>query len=171
MKSLSFRGRWKEGNKIITYLGGFIVLGSGLLVSYNVVMRYFFNNPLIWISDIVPHLQLHVTFLAACWVMINDGHIRMDLVLTRLPAKPQNFVRGIGSILAAAYCFLFTYSIGIPCWQKILEGTIYVGALSLLQWPILIVMPFGSFLLGIELILQIKDSFTMTKEKTEGVKF
>ena len=54
-----------------------------LEVSYDVTLRYAFNEPTLWSYDISYMLAGTVIMMAAAWVLLMDGHISLDVISNR----------------------------------------------------------------------------------------
>lgn len=67
---------------------------------YEVVSRRVFNAPTLWAYDIAYMLNGAGFLLAAGHTLRNNGHIRIDFLSARLPARLQDWIN------AAAYAFL-----------------------------------------------------------------
>ena len=51
----------------------------GLIVTYEVVMRYVFLNPTRWVEESARVLQVYGVFLACAWLVGRREHIRIPL--------------------------------------------------------------------------------------------
>src|SRR5690606_37732738 len=63
-----------------------------LFVTYEVVARYFFNSPTIWAWDLNVQLMVMVLMLGFAEVLRQDLHVRVDVVLTVLPARVKTWL-------------------------------------------------------------------------------
>ena len=64
-----------------------------LLVTGAVVVRAVFDLPVVWVPEIVGYLMVALVFLALGETMLAGRHIKIDLVVGRLPrafATPSN---------------------------------------------------------------------------------
>jgi len=46
------------------YLASALFISIGFIVSYEVIMRYLFNSPTIWVNEVSRFLQIWATYLA-----------------------------------------------------------------------------------------------------------
>jgi C4-dicarboxylate transporter DctQ subunit len=97
-------------NGIFLIIAGIFIVFLVLSVSLEVVLRYFFNSPTIWVVEIAEYILVYIPFLAGAWVLKRGGHVRMDLVLNRLSPKNQYLVNAITSFVGAVICFILTWS-------------------------------------------------------------
>ena len=79
--------RFSERIILITGLG---VLAITLMVSYDVLMRYFLDMPQLFVDDLSSFLLVGIIFLGTGPVFYKGGHIRVDLVTSRLKSRTQS---------------------------------------------------------------------------------
>ena len=77
-KSMRFFDRVLElGRDAATLMIIFFMLS----ISARVIIRYAFGTPINWVVNVSTILQLYLTFLAAAWLLREEGHISIDIVL------------------------------------------------------------------------------------------
>jgi C4-dicarboxylate transporter DctQ subunit len=135
-------------NGIFLIIAGIMLIFLVLSVSLEVVLRYFFNSPTIWVVEIAEYILVYIPFLVGAWVLKRDGHVRMDLVLNRFSPKNQNLVNAITFFTGAVICLILT-------WFGLKATLFYVGYKN----PTMLMMPksiiiaaifVGSFLLCVQ---------------------
>ena len=57
------------------------------LIAYSVVMRYFLNQPVAWVDELVGYLLVASVMLAAADALLEGEHIAVDIVTERLGAR------------------------------------------------------------------------------------
>jgi C4-dicarboxylate transporter DctQ subunit len=139
-------------NTILAGISGFIVIFIMLVVSADVSLRYFFNDPIIWAPEITEVLLLYLAFLGAAWLLKEDGHVRVDIVLVRVSRRVRASLYLISGIVGVIVC-------AILVWQGILISIQYTvehlsdpTILQLPKGPLLTIIPIGSFLLFIQFL-------------------
>ena len=93
-------------------LASFFLALIVLLSGYGVVMRYFLNTPSAWVEEICVVFFIWFTFLASSALCKNNELIRIDYLLTKLPAKVANFVDGVIQPLIMIFCLTFMIYLG-----------------------------------------------------------
>ena len=94
---------WIESaNERIGQLAGWLMLILVLLVTGDVVSRYLFNTGLVLIQETEWWLFSIVFLLGAGYTFLHDGHVRVDIIYSRLSHKRKLYVD-----LACAFIFLF----------------------------------------------------------------
>lgn len=67
-------------SRALFWLCAGVILVMALSVTYEVVVRYVFGRPTIWVTEVSSYMLVAVAFLGAAWTLRNDGHIRMELL-------------------------------------------------------------------------------------------
>src|SRR5207244_1137160 len=68
-------------------LAGVAVLVLAVLISFDVLMRYFLDRPQLFVDEIGLFLLLRVVFAAAAQMFRAGRHIRVDSVRTHMPLR------------------------------------------------------------------------------------
>jgi TRAP-type C4-dicarboxylate transport system permease small subunit len=72
---------------------GLAVLATALMITYDVLMRYFLNRPQLFVDELTSFLLVGIIFLGAAPTFHRGGHIRIDLITRRLSRKMQKKLR------------------------------------------------------------------------------
>lgn len=124
------------------------------LIAADAVGRYAFNHPIPGTLEITELMMVFIVFLAFAYVESKNGHVRVDLVISRLPRKVQPYIDCLDTVISLGI-------MAIIAWQSVLYS------LELRQsgnvsayWgmpisPFLLVMAFGCLLFCFQLILKI----------------
>ena len=139
-------------NGILVFLAALFLAFITLSVSTEIVMRYFLNRSIIWVVEISEYSILWVVFLSTAWVLRNEGHVKMDLVLSRLKPRNQTLLNIITSVVGAIVCFILVwYGAGVTL-DHFLRGA---GKLRMIEVPaaaIMVIIPIGCFLLFLQFL-------------------
>ncbi len=139
-------------NGILVFLAALFLAFITLSVSTEIVMRYFLNRSIIWVVEISEYSILWVVFLSTAWVLRNEGHVKMDLVLSRLKPRNQTLLNIITSVVGAIVCFILVwYGAGVTL-DHFLRGA---GKLRMIEVPaaaIMVIIPTGCFLLFLQFL-------------------
>lgn len=125
-----------------------VLLGFVLLVvSLQVVLRYFFNISPVWSVEATEYALVYITFLGCAYVLKIDRHAKMDIMLAGLDPRTQHLVSLVTSILGTIVCLVF-FLYGVDTtWDHFRMGTRNFTAMQLPRYPFLAVIPVGFFLL------------------------
>ena len=117
---LSFR--WaNQLSQLTGYLSAAALVVATLVTLHAVASRYFFGVPTIWQTEMSIYLLMFVTFVGAAYGLRHHAHVGVDLVVERLPTKPQLILRIISALAAitvlAAVCWT-----AVEIWWEAVEG-------------------------------------------------
>ena len=147
-----------------TLLDWFLFLGMVVMVIcvfINVVGRYVFNYSFASVEEIARMLFVWLTYLG-CIVCIKEGsHVRVDIVLTLVPAKVRFVMEVIGNLLMDAIMVL---TIRV-CMNLVMENLTYPMPITRIPYGIVqAVMPFS---MAIVLICNIINLVHLFKKPSE----
>ena len=80
-----------------------MLAGMTLMVTYDVIMRYAFNRPTRWADEAAMYSMVWMGLLSAAFGVRERAHIRLEFVVSRLPAKWQRWVDAIVELGTAAF--------------------------------------------------------------------
>ena len=129
-----------------------IVVFLWISINYEVIMRYVFNRPTSWVTDLTIYLIPFIVFLGTGWLLGKDGHIRIELLLDVLSPKILRVMNVITSIIGIFVCIIFFWYSMKNFLDAIREKELIVQAIILPKWPVLMVLPVGFFLLILQFI-------------------
>ncbi|MFC2040655.1 TRAP transporter small permease [Chloroflexota bacterium] len=133
---------------IAAALGVFLMLA----VSAQVIARYFFNSPILGVTEFGSVTIVYITFLSSAWVLKKGRHVSMDILVIRLNPRNQNLLNMTTSIICALMSLLLV-KYGIQ--MVYLRWRLGVYAYEYVQIPdfaVLAIIPFGSILLLVEFL-------------------
>jgi len=134
----------------------YVASGLSLVIFFStcieLFMRYFLNRPQIWAVEVTEYAMLYITFLGSAWLLREDGHVRIDLLLSFLNPKSQALLNSITSVFGVIVCSVLVFFGTWITWLHYQKGLTTFSAMELLKWPFLIVIPFGSLLLLIQFV-------------------
>ena len=133
-------------------LASFLIIFIAVSVSTAVVMRYFLERPIFWVVEVSGYSLLYITFLAAAWLLKEEGHVKMDLLLNRLKPRTQALLNMITSIISAIALLIVVRYSARATWEYFQNDYYVPGLLEPPQWAILVIIPIGSLLLSIQFL-------------------
>lgn len=139
-------------NHVLGGLVGAIVVLMMLLVSVDVLSRFFLHYPVKGTIEICEWAIMCIPFLGGAWLLRDDGHIKMDLLLNQLNQKPQALLYAITSMLGVMLCATFTWYVAQNAWRDYITGYYRMEVLSLPRAPFGAIMAVGFFLLVIQFL-------------------
>ena len=91
-----------------------IAVGAALaiivaLTLAQVVLRYFFDSPLLWSDELSRLMVVWMTFIGAAVVCWQGRHLSVDVFVTHLPPGVQKVLRVINQFLALGFLAVLTW--------------------------------------------------------------
>ena len=137
---------------VTAVVGGCMVVFQMLIVCLEVILRYFFNRPTTWVTEISSYILVWVPFLCVAWVEKRNQHIRMDLLYGTLGPKARSVFDTVHASVTIIVCIvIFWYGLKVIA-EFYQEGTRTQSFLMLPQWPVTAIIPFSLLLLCVELL-------------------
>jgi len=142
-----------------------VVLGiMVLLVVSNVLGRFLFKQPLLGIVELVEMMMVIIGFFAIAYTALNRGHVRVDLVISRLSRRTQTILGSIAFFLSAGIFAIITYEGSVNTIYYIHHLKESSTVLSVPFAPFRFVMALGCLLLCLRLLV---DAFRPHSKTTE----
>ena len=152
----------------------FFILSLSFLVFADVFMRYLFNNPIIWATEINQYQLVALVFLSGGYTFLHNGHVRVDILYGRWSSRTKSKVDIVTSIMVF---FLSIVLIGYGteiAWESFIEHHTTTTVTASPLWPSQLMIPLGGLLLGLQCLAKwIRDFifiFTGKKLDSEFIK-
>lgn len=91
-------------------VSGLAALIIAVSISADVLLRYFFNAPLLFVDEVASFLLVLVIFGGLAYTFRTGGHVRVDLVTTHLPPAVRAWLRAGGLLLGIAFILLVSWT-------------------------------------------------------------
>jgi TRAP-type C4-dicarboxylate transport system permease small subunit len=137
---------------IMARLSDVILMFLMLSVCADVILRYFFNRPQAWIVEISEYLLLYITFLGAAWVLKNEGHVIIDILVARVTPRPRAALGIISSVIGTFVCLVVFWFGTVETLDIFKRGVPNPSVLEFPKAPLVAIIPFGSFFFMIQFI-------------------
>jgi TRAP-type mannitol/chloroaromatic compound transport system permease small subunit len=139
-----------------------LVLPLTLLVTYEVVMRDFFNQPSNWGYDVCWMLYSLSFMIGGAYTLLRKGHVRIDIVYNVMPPRMKSVFDSV------VYLVFFLFVTIVFTWAGIqfaADAWMSGEYLSTSTWkfpsaPIKTVIPVGFFLLGLQSLAELIRSLS-----------
>ncbi|MEO8137577.1 MAG: TRAP transporter small permease [Betaproteobacteria bacterium] len=119
-------------------------------ITYDVLVRYVFNDTLIWLNDVTGYLLAALTFLGGAYVMSKEGHTRVDILVTHAGASVRRWLTLVDAILVIAVCAVLAVASGYSVWDSYTRNVSVVGNVQVPRWLVLAPILVGTALIVVE---------------------
>ncbi len=129
----------------------FVIYPLLIVVIYEVFMRYAFNSPTIWGFEVTAFLYGIHYMLGLSFMENADGHVKVDIVTGRLPAKTQAVIGIISYLCIFTPVYLFmTWGAMKYAYTSTISNELNSTSWAPPIWPIKIIMAVAFLFLFIQ---------------------
>jgi len=153
MKFLTRLGKvFDQINLLMVVISAILLLGLTFLVGTDITLRYLFYRPLGWVKEVSEYILVFLGFLVAAWILKDDGHVKMDLVLNKVGPRAQTMMNIITSLISIIVVFILTWFSLRVILQFYQTKLVTPSVLEPQKWVLLTPIFVGSLLLAIQFI-------------------
>ncbi len=129
-----------------------LVVLIAIAVTFDVLMRYLFSKTYAGLFEITEYSLLWITFLGAPWIMKNNGHVRVDLIVNKLRPRKRALLTIIADFISIFLLLTMTWYTAGLTFHDFRTSFTLSGILMAPKWPIEIIIPIGFFLLLLQVV-------------------
>ena len=96
-------------NFIMVIISAILLIGLTFIVGADITLRYLFYRPLGWVKEVSEYILVALGFLVAAWILKDDAHVKMDLVLSKVSPRAQTLMNLITSIISTIVVLVITW--------------------------------------------------------------
>jgi TRAP-type mannitol/chloroaromatic compound transport system permease small subunit len=151
-------------NTLLGKIASYSLIIMMLILSYEVIARYFFNSPTIWAHELSGFFFAFYLALTGPWVLLRKEHVAVDIIYTRYSEKKQN-AADIVSNLIAIFFFVMVFYLGMKnaLYSLSINQTSYTVWGPPL-WPVKFLIPLSAAFFILQALAGICDSAMKIKE-------
>ena len=140
-------------------VAAWLYFAIGCIIIFEVVARYVFIKPTIWVEEMSRFLQIWATYLAAAYVLKNRHLIAIQVVRDRLPA-PLRMVSEVFSLtIIAVFCLVAIWFGSATVSESIRIGRASSTMLGVPLWMTELAIPIGFSLLLLQVLVEMVQTF------------
>lgn len=142
--------------RVYTAIAAVFLFCIMLIIVSDVTLRYVFNSPLRWAFDLISmYLMAGVFFLSLSDTLANNGHVNVDVLYRRAPARARRFMNSVGCVLALLVFAGIAYQGGRGTWESLASGEVLAGNIAWPVWMSRVFVPLGAGLLLLRLLISL----------------
>ena len=146
----------KGFNKALVFIASIMMAGLMIIVCIDLALRYFFNSPLLWGTEVTEILLLYVSFLGMAWVFREDGHVVIDVFTSKAVGRKKKILNGISYFLVGIVSVVLIYYGFYATWDHYSRGVFNPTVIETPIALIIIVIPIGSIPLFLEVLIKLR---------------
>jgi len=141
------------------------------LISVSVVIRYFTPFSVAWVTEVLEYCLFFMTFLGCVWVLKEDGHVKIDLIVSHLaPTTRRNFAM-VSNLIGSITCWVSAYYAALFTWKNYVSGSPIVKFIALPRYLLLFAITIALLLLAFQFLYNwwkyLKNSEVIEIDKTD----
>lgn len=139
--SVGGRGWFDRLIDALAFIAGLTLCALTVLICVDVFARYFRLFAMPWSLDIAEFALLLVTFFGAPWVLRDNGHIAIDILVDRLSGPARHRVTLLSHGVGAAVCGVLLVFSTRAWWSSFSQGTTVHETFVYPEWVLFIIPP------------------------------
>ena len=155
-----------------------LILAATTISAGNAIMRKAFSIGSNAYLEIQWYLFAAVFMLGVGYVMLNNAHVRIDFISTRLSKRTNAIIDSIGIVVFTIPLAVIMINLGWPVFYRaLLSGEMSQNAGGLIRWPVFMLIPLGFSLLIMQSVSELikrvgfltghlAEPFTVEHDKT-----
>ncbi|MDH4060321.1 MAG: TRAP transporter small permease subunit [Aquincola sp.] len=153
---LKLSGAIDRVNELLGKLIGLLVLASVVISSGNAILRKAFDiGSNAWL-EIQWYLFAGVFMLGVGYVMLKNGHVRIDFISSKLSRRTNAIIDAIGIVIFTIPLAFIMIDLGWPLFYRAWQtGEMSQNAGGLIRWPVLMLLPLGFAILCAQAISEL----------------
>jgi len=127
---------------------------SGVMLTYEVIARYFFTAPTIWAAELSQLCLIWGSLIAMAWALGARRHIAVDAVVRLLPEGVRRLTETFAMLAVAAFSALVTWKGWAIFYDSFERGRTTGSMLDLPTWVSELAIPIGFALLFVQALIE-----------------
>jgi len=140
--------------KILTVISWSATLFITFITMTDVVLRFFFDNPLPATWEISQIFMPYVVFFAFAETLYRDAHVRVSILTDRFSLINRRRFSVVTGFLTFLFCALITYTSAIRFWKSFITDEEILAAIYVPWWIGKFAMPVGMGSLALRYFLR-----------------
>ena len=131
-------------------LGGLMLLMVGFFVLYEVVCRYVFQSPTLWVMDYSIYFVMWAVLLGSAYTMRTRGHVLVDIVIKKISPANRRILQICLHTIILAFALTITAAGALSCVRAYQMKELTMSALYIPLYYPMSSIPVGFALMALE---------------------
>ena len=141
-------------NKVFIFIASLMMAGLMIIVCVDLTLRYVFNSPLIWGTEVTEILLLYITFLGAAQVFREDSHVVIDILLVFGSARRRKILGLLSCMFVGIVAAVLVYYGFATSYNHYMRGVFNPTIIETPIALIIVIIPIGCVPLLLEVLLK-----------------
>ena len=135
-----------------------------LLVTTDVLLRYFLNQPIKGTFELVEFMMAVVVCLGIAYTGVRKGHVAVDVVVSRFSPRVQALIGSFNWLVSLGLFSLISWK-GVEYARTLWESGLVSSQLYVPVFPFVLVVAFGAGLLCLVFLVNFIESVSQVVRK------
>ncbi|GGD17483.1 TRAP transporter small permease subunit [Aureimonas glaciei] len=149
-------------SRILAVIAMFALLAAVLVVSDMVFERYALGRSTAWQTEFTTYAIVAATFLGAPWVLIERGHVNVDLLQISVRPRLRVVLEASAGLASLLFVALLAYAGWLHFHEALSNGWTSDTVTATPLWIPLLPMPVGTGVLALQYIAELMRLFSET---------
>lgn len=142
-------------NELLVKLSMLAMIVTAIVLTYAVVVRYFFKMPTDWQDDATVFMMVGATFFSCAYVQSFRGHVGIEAIAAVLPPAANAVRLFLVDLLSFLFCAFFSWKSWALCHEAWVDGQTTSSTLAPPLWIPYSFMAVGMTLLAVQILVQL----------------
>ena len=138
------------------------------IVIWGVILTYVFEVSDIFSVEVSEYLLVFLCFASVAWILKEGRHVRVEVIVHRLPPKTQMVMDIVVSVLALVFCIVLVWKAAGVTLLNFQRGFRSASLVNFPLWIPYLIITLGSLLLTLQYVVQIHDTVVALKNLPES---
>lgn len=154
-------------SRYLTWVSGCTIFAMMFLVSADVWARYIMKQPIKGSIDIGEMMLVLIGFLGMAHTQVEKGHVRVEILISRLSSRSQAVLDTISSFFSAIIFALISWNLTSKVWWIMASPEVgpQTNLLFIPHAPFILIAAFGCTLLCLVLVIDTFHYFSKVKHQ------
>ena len=148
-------------------LAALILLAMVVVVTADILLRNLTRGGISWANEVSEYALYLITLLTAPWLLRRGQHVRLDIILTLVPARVAWLMEAVGDVLGFLVSLVLVRYGAAMTYDSARLGAITIKNLVFPEWWLLAPLPISFALLAIEFVFRFQR--LMAGERTRRI--
>lgn len=125
-----------------------------LLITSDVIGRFFFNKPISGTVDIAQYSMIIAVYFSVAYCAVAKGHVSVDMLVSKLPGRLQDII-GVFTGLASMALFFFVGWGAVEQLMRSISRNETSWTVNIPTWPFRLALLAGILMLFLVLLIEI----------------